>query len=165
MRILGIDTSLRSTGLGIIESAGSQHRLVEALTVSIPATRPLSTCLGILDTSVSDAILAHRPEVAAVEGIFFCRNVKTAVALGEARGVVIAACHRAGLAVYEYAPRRIKQALVGHGEASKEQVARMVMRLLALAETPQEDSADALAIAICHAHARTAVAGLAPEPI
>ncbi len=165
MRIIGIDTSLRSTGVGILDASGSGLRLVEAVTLSMPARRPLSWCLREIDRELAAFIERHRPEVAAIEGIFYCRNVKTAITLGEARGVAIAACARAGIPVYEYSPRRVKQALVGHGDADKEQVARMVIRLLGLAETPQEDSADALAIAIAHAHARTGIAALAPDSI
>ncbi len=165
VRIVGIDTSLRSTGVGIIETAGAAIRLVEAMTLSFPASTARSACLAGLDDGLARLIAQYAPAAAAVEGIFYCRNVKTAVTLGEARGVVIAACARAGLPVYEYSPRRVKQALVGHGEADKEQVARMVIRLLGLKETPQEDSADALAIAICHAHAHTAIAALAPKAI
>jgi crossover junction endodeoxyribonuclease RuvC len=110
-------------------------------------------------------ISCYAPDAAAVEGIFYCRNVKTAVLLGEARGVVVSVCARAGLPVFEYSPRRVKQALVGRGEAAKEQVASMVVRLLGLKEIPQEDSADALAIAICHAHARTIIDALSPKAI
>ena len=165
MRILGIDTSLRSTGVGIIEVSGSKIRLVEAVTLAIPAARPVSECLRRIDRELANLIGTYSPETAAVEGIFYCKNVKTAVTLGQARGVAIAACARAGLPVFEYPPRRVKQALVGHGEASKEQVALMVIRLLGISETPQEDSADALAIAICHAQAQTVIAALAPKPL
>lgn len=165
MRIIGIDTSLRSTGVGIIDAAGSSLKLVEAITLSFPAAMPRSSCLRGLDEGIVRLLNEYAPAAAAVEGIFYCRNVNTAVTLGEARGVVIAACARAGLPVFEYSPRRVKQALVGHGEAQKEQVARMVMRLLNLPEALQEDSADALAIAICHAHARTGIAALAPKAI
>ncbi len=165
MRIIGIDTSLRSTGVGIIEVSGSSLRLVEAITLAIPATRPLSECLRRIDSGLAELIEKYKPEAAAVEGIFYCKNVKTAVILGQARGVAIAACSRAGLPVFEYPPRRVKQALVGHGEATKEQVALMVIRLLGLSETPQEDSADALSIAICHAHSRSVVEALAPKPL
>ena len=103
--------------------------------------------------------------LAAIEGILYSRNVKTAVALGHARGVVIAACAAAGVPVYEYAPRRVKQALVGHGGADKVQVRKMVMTLLNLADEPGEDAGDALAMAICHLHNRTRHEMLAPEAI
>jgi crossover junction endodeoxyribonuclease RuvC len=151
--------------VGIVETAGNALRLVEAVTLSFPVAASRSACLAGLGDDLARLIARFAPDAAAVEGIFYCRNVKTAVMLGEARGVVIAACARAGLPVFEYPPRRVKQALVGRGEAEKEQVAGMVMRLLGLKEIPQEDSADALAIAICHAHARTAIAALAPKTI
>lgn len=93
-----------------------------------------------------------KPDAVALEGGFFCKNVKTAVILGEARGVVIAACAGAGVPVYEYSPRRVKQAVVGFGNAGKEQVQKMVMAILRLDEKPHEDAADALAIALCHLH-------------
>jgi crossover junction endodeoxyribonuclease RuvC len=165
VRIIGIDTSLRSSGVGLIDVEGSALRLVEAMTLAMPAKLSHAQCLCGIDRELTALIAQHRPDVAAIEGIFFCRNVKTALTLGEARGVVIAACARAGLPVYEYSPRRVKQALVGHGAAEKDQVARMVIRLLGLKETPQEDSADALAIAICHAHAHSTIAALAPKPL
>ncbi|MGQ9660780.1 MAG: crossover junction endodeoxyribonuclease RuvC, partial [Kiritimatiellia bacterium] len=91
---------------------------------------------------------------AAIEGGFYCKNVRTALLLGEARGVAIAACAAHGLPVYEYAPRRVKQAIVGFGAADKVQVRRMVARLLALSREPHEDEGDALALAICHLHDR-----------
>lgn len=106
-----------------------------------------------------------RPDAAAIEGVFFCKNIKTVLMLGEARGVVIAACAVRGIPVYEYAPRRVKQAVVGIGSAEKAQVAKMVMTLLALREEPQEDAADALAVAICHLHNRSGCAELMPEAI
>jgi len=101
---------------------------------------------------LDDIINATHPDVVSIEGAFYCKNVKTAMVLGEARGVAIAACARHGLAIYEYAPRRVKQALVGYGRAEKDQVAKMVKMLLGLEEQPQSDAADALAIAICHIH-------------
>lgn len=160
MRVLGIDTSLRSTGLGVVEATGNSLRLVHQQTVAIPSGRPLSECLCRLHEQVGAVLAEHHPDAAAVEGVFFCKNVKTAVILGEARGVVIARCAVAGVPVHEYPPRRVKQALVGHGDAGKDQVARMVMRLLGLSDHPQEDAADALAIAICHLNSRSGIAEL-----
>lgn len=165
MRVLGIDTSLRSTGVGVVDAAGSRLSVVEFGRVHNIDRLPLSECLRRLDAGIRELIGRTRPEIAAVEDIFYCKNIRTAVVLGEARGVVIAACAGAGLPVYEYAPRRVKQALVGYGAADKSQVRRMVMNLLRLEAEPQEDAGDALAIAICHLHSRSPVAGLAPEPI
>ena len=165
MRVLGVDTSLRSTGVGVVEAAGSRLTAVEFGRVHNADRLPLSECLRRLDAGIRELIGRTRPEVAAIEDIFFCKNVKTVMVLGEARGVVIAACAGAGIPIYEYAPRRVKQALVGHGAADKSQVRRMVMNLLNLTDEPQEDAGDALAIAICHLHSRSPVAELAPEPI
>lgn len=165
MRIIGIDTSLRSTGVGIIDVRGTSISLVEASTICFTANRPRSECLSGLGDSLANLLARFSPQAAAIEGVFYCRNVKTAVTLGEARGVAIAACARAGIPVFEYSPRRVKQALVGYGDADKEQVMRMVVRVLSLTDPPQEDSADALAVAICHAHSHTSIPELAPRPI
>jgi crossover junction endodeoxyribonuclease RuvC len=152
-RIMGVDTSLRSTGLGLIQVRGSRLEVVEQALVKNPATWSLSRCLMHLHAAVGEILERGKPGAVAIEGIFFCKNVRTAVILGEARGVVIAACAAVGVPVYEYSPRRVKQAVVGFGGAGKDQVIRMVTALLGLCEAPSEDAADALAIAICHAHA------------
>jgi len=164
-RVLGIDTSLRSTGVAVVEARGSRLASVEHGALKVPAKAPLSECLGRLDSGIRDVIERTRPDAAAIEGIFFCRNVKTAVRLGEARGAVIAACTVCGVPLYEYAPRRVKQAVVGYGGAGKEQVRRMVMSMLALDTEPQEDAGDALALAICHLNSRTGHAALAPKAL
>ncbi len=152
-RILGVDTSLRCTGLGLIQVRGSSFEVVEQALVKNPAAWPLSRCLANLHAAIGAILERGRPGVVAIEGVFFCKNVRTAVILGEARGVVIAACATAGVPVCEYSPRRVKQAVVGFGGAGKDQVTRMVTSILGLREAPTEDAADALAIAICHAHA------------
>ena len=165
MRVLGIDTSLRSTGIGVVESAGSKLALVECGTIHNPATRSVSQCLANIDHALKELIERSQPQAAAIEGIFYCKNVRTAVTLGQARGVAIAACAAMGVPVYEYEPRRMKKALVGYGGAQKEQVGRMVMRLLALQEMPQEDASDALGLAICHIHGRSSITALEAKPI
>jgi crossover junction endodeoxyribonuclease RuvC len=151
-RILGIDTSLRSTGVGIIEVNGSELRAVAYGRIRNRPTDPHSVCLANIFNSLTDLIDEHTPDCAAIEGAFFARNAGTAMVLGQARGAAITACAKKGLEITEHSPRKVKQAVVGTGTAQKEQVARMVMRLLNLAEPPQEDAADALAIAICHYH-------------
>ena len=165
MRVLGVDTSLRSTGVAVVEERGSALVAVDYSTISTPAGKPLSECLRRLQDGIVAAVAAHKPDQVAIEGVFFCKNLRTAVTLGHARGVVIAVCAKAGLPVFEYAPRRVKQAIVGHGAADKAQVRRMVMRLVNLDGEPGEDAGDALAIAICHLHNRTRHAVLAPEAI
>lgn len=152
IKILGIDTSLRSTGVGIVEARGSELRAVAYGRIQNRPKVPHSLCLENIFNSITDLIEEHRPTCAAIEGAFFAKNANTAMILGQARGVAIAACARKGLGITEHSPRKVKSAVVGTGTARKDQVAKMVVRLLNLAEQPQEDAADALAIAICHYH-------------
>ena len=165
MRVLGVDTSLRSTGYGVVDSKGSRMTAVEYGKIATPASQPHSRCLNHIDTKIREIIARTRPDAVSIEGIFFCKNVRTAVVLGEARGVVIAACAAAGVPVFEYAPRRVKQALVGFGGADKSQVGKMISAMLGLAERPEEDAADALAMAICHIHSASHIAALASKPL
>ena len=164
-RVLGVDTSLRSTGVALIQARGSAYETLEYELVKNPSGRSLSACLEHLARAMGEILARGKPQAAALEGIFFCKNVKTAVILGEARGVVIAACAAAGVPVYEYSPRRVKQAVVGWGNADKQQVRKMVMAILKLGEEPHEDAADALAIALCHLHTTGRLAGLTTKAI
>lgn len=115
--ILGVDTSLRSTGVGFLLSNGVQHRVKGFGTIACKRSWPLSRCLAHLHQRIQELIEEQQPSVVAVEGVFFARNLKTAVTLGHARGVVIAACASAGLEVFEYAPRKVKVGMVGSGSA------------------------------------------------
>ena len=164
-RVLGVDTSLRSSGVAIVEGRGSVMQAVHYGRIHNTARLPHSDCLRRIQAGIMEQINEHRPTAAALEGAFYCKNPKTAMILGEARGVVIAACATAGLPVYEFAPRRVKQAIAGNGGASKEQVRRMVMSILGLSEEPQEDAGDALAIAICYLNSQSGHAALAPQEI
>ena len=152
-RIVGFDLALRSSGIAVVELAGASIAAVEYCLVKNPPTRPVSECLLAIFRGVSEVLQRCRPGQAAVEGVFFCRNVKTAITLGQARGAAIVACAMAGVPVCEYSPRRVKQAVAGFGAAGKSQVQRMVKALLRLDDEPHPDAADALAVAICHAHA------------
>jgi len=163
--VLGVDTSLRSTGVAVVRQTGSRLESVEHGTIATSRKHPLSACLVRLHDGIRDIIARTQPDGVAIEGAFFHKNAKTAMILGEARGVVIAACASAGLPVYEYAPRRVKQAVVGTGTAGKDQVRQMVMAILAIREEPQEDASDALAIAVCHLHNRSGHRALAPKAI
>jgi crossover junction endodeoxyribonuclease RuvC len=165
LRVLGVDTSLRSTGVGVVELRGGRMTAIEYGVVPFPAKLPHSACLSGLYAAIALLVQKTAPQCAAIEGVFFSRNLKTTLVLGEARGAVIAACAGAGLPVYEYAPRSVKQALVGFGGAEKEQVRRMLMAQLGLATEPQEDAGDALALAICHLQRGRGHESLAPEPI
>lgn len=152
VRILGIDTSLRSTGVGIIDARGSELRAIAYGRIRNKPNEPHSRCLENIFNSITELIEEHAPDCAAIEGAFFAKNANTAMVLGQARGTAITACAIKGLDITEHSPRKVKSAVVGTGAAQKDQVAKMVMRLLNLDEPPQEDAADALAIAICHLH-------------
>ena len=164
-RVLGIDTSLRSTGVGVVDAVGSRLVAVEYGALKVPQKELLSTCLRSISDGIAELIERTRPAAVAIEGVFFSKNVKTAVLLGQARGAAIAACASRSLPVFEYAPRRVKQAVVGYGSADKKQVRGMVVSILGLDAEPQEDAGDALALAICHLHSHSGHAVLASDPI
>ena len=164
-RVLGIDTSLRSTGIGVVEAQGSTLKAIDFGFLKTSPKWRHSECLKCIADGVGAMIAKSQPTAVAIEGAFFFKNAKTAMVLGEARGVAIATCAAADLPVYEYAPRRVKQAVVGVGGADKKQVARMVMTLLGLREGPQSDAADALALAICHIHSDRGIPGTGNDPI
>ena len=152
LRVLGIDTSLRGTGIGLVEQRAGRIRGLAYDVLRNPAARPLSACLVHIQESLAGILAEFHPDVVAIEGVFFSRFVKTTLILGEARGVAIATCAAAGIPIYEYAPRRVKQAVVGYGAATKAQMQAMVVRQLGLERAPPEDAADALALALCHLH-------------
>lgn len=165
IRILGVDTSLRSSGVAVIEVSGNQMRALAYGRIHNKAALSHSRCLAAIHQEIDKLITEFSPDEAAIEGAFFSKNAKTAMILGQARGAVLAACALRTLPIYEYSPRSIKQATVGAGGATKEQVGKMVMRLLGLAEPPQEDAADALAAAICRAHQRGLPEALRSKPV
>lgn len=151
MRILAIDPSLRSTGFAILQrDAGSKVRAVSYGTIANPAKLLPSGCLVAIHEKVRDLIAEHSPDCAVFEGVIFVQSYRTAITLGGARGAAILAAASRGLPIYEYAPRRVKQSVVGRGGADKSQVGFMVRALLGLTETPQSDAADALAIGLTH---------------
>jgi crossover junction endodeoxyribonuclease RuvC len=151
MKVLGIDASLRGTGLAVIEQQGLRTLSRHWEVVKMGVQAPHSECLRAIRARMDAVLASHRPDAAAVEGGFFFKNAKVAMVLGEVRGVAIACCAAAGVPVYEYSPRRAKQNITGWGAAPKEQVARMVMSVLGLPAAPPPDATDALALALCHA--------------
>jgi len=151
--ILGLDPSLRGTGFGLIEFHKTQPRALAYGTVTCAASWPHSRCLANISQSIRDVLRKYQPTVCAVEGLFYAQNLQTAIVMGEARGAALAAIAEAGLEIYEIAPRKVKQAIVGYGAAQKLAVAKMVQRMLQLAEAPAADAADALALALAHAQA------------
>ena len=149
--ILGIDPSLRGTGFGIIQVANPHPRTLAHGTISCPQTWERSRCLARISEALRAEIQKYQPTVCVVEGIFYAQNLQTAMIMGEARGAALAAVAERGIEIYEIAPRKVKQAVVGYGAAQKAAVAKMVQRLLNLAAPPEPDAADALALALAHA--------------
>jgi len=153
MRLIGLDPGLRLTGWGVIDVDGNRLRHVAHGVVKVPADRSLAERLNELFEGVSAVIAEHRPIEAAVEETFVNANPASTLKLGQARGVVLVAPARAGLKVFEYAANLVKKSVVGAGHADKHQIAMMVGRLLP-GVVATADAADALAVAICHAHHR-----------
>lgn len=156
MRVLGLDPGTARMGWGIIEGE-EEPQLVAFGTWTTPAGEPLANRLHTLFQGVRQVVDQHHPDEAALEELFFSRNVRTAFSVGQARGVALVAMAEAGLAVHEYSPLEIKQAVTGYGRAEKRQVQEMVRAFLNMEEIPRpDDAADALAVALCHFHsART----------
>lgn len=151
-RIIGIDPGTGTTGYGVIDVDGQNYNLVGAGVINTPAHTKLDDRLGTIYEELSQLIKEYKPTVMSVEKLFFAQNVTTAIAVSHARGVVLLAANRAGLASAEYTPLQIKQALTGYGRAGKPQIQEMVRVLLKLPKAPTpDDCADALAAAICHA--------------
>jgi crossover junction endodeoxyribonuclease RuvC len=152
MKILGVDPSLRSTGYGLIEANGTRFfPICHGHIKNRPSLLP-SHCLVRIGDAIANLIDEHKPDAVAVEGLVYVQNTRIGFTLGQVRGVVIASAAARGLPIYEYAPRKVKQSVTGLGGAGKGQVGNMVKAMLGLREAPQADAADALAMAICHAH-------------
>ena len=149
--ILGIDPSLRGTGLAVLEVRSGQYRLLKSLTVTMKAKATMPECLAEIYKSVSSLIEDFNPDFVALEQTIFVQNVQTAQILGAARGAAITAAAVLERPVFEYPPLRVKQAVVGYGRASKHQVAQSVKQLLALGDALAFDEADAAGVALCHA--------------
>ena len=152
LRILGIDPGSRVTGYGIIEAQGNRLRHIDNGIIATNPNEPLAGRLKTIYDGVARVIAEHNPAAVAVEQIFLAKNPQAALVLGHARGSVMLAAVNAGLAVHEYTALQVKSAVVGYGRAGKPQVQQMVKALLNLPEIAQEDAADALGVAICHAH-------------
>jgi len=149
--ILGVDPSLRGTGYGVIRLARPHPVALAHGTISCPPNWERSRCLVRISQALREVLREHQPTVCVVEGLFYAQNLQTAIIMGEARGAALAAIAESGLEVFEIAPRKVKQAIVGYGAAQKSAVAKMVQRLLNLSKPPAPDAADALALALAHA--------------
>lgn len=151
--ILGVDPSVRGTGYGVIRIEKRQPMAVGHGTVRCPANWDRSRCLAQIACTLREQIQKLRPTACVVEGLFYAQNFQTALIMGEARGASLVAAAEAGLEIFEIAPRKVKQAVVGYGAAQKLAVAKMVQRLLNLPSPPEADAADALALALAYAQA------------
>ena len=153
MKVLGIDPGTATTGFGVVEGQSGRASLVDYGTIRTSAGRDMARRLLEIHKQLDELIQKYQPVAMAVEEIFFHRNAKTVISVGQARGVVLMTGARRGIEVYEYTPLQVKQAVVGYGKAEKKQVQIMVRALLQMKEIPRpDDAADALAVAICHLH-------------
>jgi crossover junction endodeoxyribonuclease RuvC len=157
IRIIGIDPGLRNMGWGVVDSLGSSLSFVAAGTVRSDAKADLASRLCQLHDGLSEVLHQHMPHEAAVEQTFVNKDAKATLKLGQARGVAMLVPARSGLAVAEYAPNQVKKTVIGVGHGDKAQIKLMVNMLLPKAKYDSDDAADALAIAICHAHSRGTV--------
>ena len=153
MRVLGIDPGTAITGYAIVEEERGNLQLIDIGVINTPAKTPLPSRLQQIYRGLQDVITAQQPQSAAVEQVFFSKNVRTAMSVGHARGVTLLALADANLSIAEYTPMQIKQAVTGYGNAGKRQIQEMVRMLLNLREIPRpDDAADAAAVAICYLH-------------
>lgn len=152
MIVLGVDTSLRSTGYGVLQVEGSRLKAIDFGHIPNAAKLPLTSCLKAIYEKIVALIETYHPDVLSVESVIYAKNAGSMLVLGEARGAVLTAATEAEIPVYEYEPRRMKRAICGNSMAEKEQIQRMIKTLLNLPEIPQNDAADALGLAICHVH-------------
>lgn len=153
MLVLGIDPGTATTGYGLVRETETHPALVAYGTIQTPAGAPMPDRLRTIYQELKELVALHGPDTAAVEKLFFQRNVSTAMSVGQARGVALLALAEAGVSVGEYTPRDVKLAVAGYGGADKPQMQQMVRAILDLPEVPRpDDAADALAVAICHLH-------------
>jgi len=154
LRIIGIDPGSRLTGFGIVDHEGKETNFVAAGVIKLPLDDGFLPRLGDIFFALTEVLIKYKPEKAAIEAVFMHKNAGAALKLGQARGAAVATLMSQRLTVAEYSAREIKQAVVGYGAAKKEQVQHMVRILLKLNQNPSPDAADALAVALCHAHTK-----------
>lgn len=158
MRILGIDPGIATIGFGLIEASRSSQHLLQYGVITTPAGLPLSNRLYQISQDMCQLMDTLRPDEAAIEELFFSKNITTGISVAHGRGVILLEIEKAGVPVYEYTPMQVKQAVAGYGGAEKRQVMLMTQRLLNMQRIPRpDDAADALAIAICHGRSATSL--------
>lgn len=158
MRILGIDPGIATIGFGVLEFESNKYKLIKCGVISTPAHTALSSRLEQIYDDVAALIEMFRPDSVAIEELFFNTNITTGISVAHGRGVILLACRKAGVKVFEYTPLQVKQSVVGYGRAEKNQVMDMVKRICSLPSVPKpDDAADAVALAICHARSCTSL--------
>lgn len=150
--ILGVDPGSRKTGFGIINTVGQQYEYVASGVIRLSVDQPLPVRLQQVYESLTQIVEKYQPQQCAIEQVFLAKSPQSALKLGQARGAAVVAATNAGLEVFEYEAKKIKQSVVGNGNADKVAMQSMVQRILKLNATPQEDAADALGVALCHAN-------------
>ena len=158
MRILGIDPGYGITGFGVIDSQKGANRLVSCGAITTPAGMDFSARLEIIYEDMKQLLEVAKPDVVAIEELFFGQNVTTGIGVAQSRGVILLAIRQAGVEIHSYKPAQVKQSVVGYGNATKHQVQDMTKRLLRLDAMPKpDDAADAIALALCHARSSTSL--------
>ena len=158
MRVLGIDPGIATIGFGVLDSEKNSHKLVKCGVITTPAHTSLSSRLEQIYEDMLRILELFKPDAVSIEELFFNTNITTGIAVAHGRGVILLACRKAGVQVYEYTPLQVKQSVVGYGRAEKRQVMDMVKRICQLPAAPKpDDAADAVALAICHARSATSL--------
>ena len=158
MRILGIDPGYGITGFGLVDAQRGQYQLLRCGVITTPPNTDFSWRLEVIYNDMVQLLQVAKPDVVAIEELFFGQNVTTGIGVAQSRGVILLAIRQAGLQVYPYKPMQVKQSVVGYGNATKHQVQDMTRRILRLAKMPKpDDAADAIAIALCHARSSTSL--------
>ena len=158
MRILGIDPGYGITGFGIVDAQRNDFRLLQYGAITTPAGTDFPARLHMIYNDMTELLMVAKPDVVAIEELFFGQNVTTGIGVAQSRGVILLAIQQAGIPIFQYKPMQVKQAVVGYGNATKRQVQDMTKRILRLQSTPKpDDAADAIAIALCHARSSTSL--------
>lgn len=158
MRILGIDPGIATIGFGVLDSDKNRHNLIKCGVISTPAHTSLSSRLAQIYDDMCQLLDIFKPDAVSIEELFFNTNITTGIAVAHGRGVILLACAKAGVQIFEYTPLQVKQAVVGYGRAEKAQVMDMVRRICSLQSAPKpDDAADAVALALCHARSSTSL--------
>ncbi len=158
MRIMGIDPGIATVGFGVLDTAGSSVKLVQCGVITTPPHVSLASRLSLLYDDLNQLLDLFHPDAVSVEELFFNTNITTGIAVAHGRGVILLACQKAGVRIFEYTPLQVKQSVAGYGRAEKRQVMEMVKRICGLPAPPKpDDAADAVALALCHARSSTSL--------